>query len=680
MVAGPFAAQGGLALNGVNQYVTFGRASNLGSSVFTLETWFNWTGGGVAAHTSKYGLTAIPLIAKLSSEVDGDNRDGNYFLGIRPQDGVLAADLEEGANGASPGANHPVTGTTPLSANSWHHAAVTYDGTNWMLFLDGNLETNRFVRQPPRWDTIQHAALGSSLNSTGTPQGYFAGTLDEVRIWNYARSPAQIAANKNAQIPSATGLLGRWSLEETNGLIAHDTSGSGANGTLVNNPRWMPNVRAAANVVTPIKLTAIDPDRTAAIRQSESKRVPAVFRFDPRVADQMERSLLASLQNTNIASPLGTNTPPTWKDGRPNARVQTELIAKLREVMARYICSDVLSNEANVGPPNVRLYTAGSNKAAPDPDTLQAQSLSCPRTKLWALEKARDDLRHRFPGGEEAVGRYLAGFVKENCIFDAELTRRSRVRHAESFFAADHYEPGQAIVKKGQIIDNRAKAALDELKTQTASDERKAQLVAAKLKAENALKDFEQRAAQSEFKSQVFSQQNRWLLGGLIAVAVTSSIAIWQLARSKRGQTMLPIQRRGDKPLAEPPSNAGDTAGWRERALSAEKRTAQTSAVIRAGLLPHLAQWVKQNLVRRLVAERSHLLSTQEKAELEVAELEARLANVHAPLEQRLQRYRERIDELERELAVRGEENRELIQAKIELTRKRLEAENERVL
>ena len=54
------------------------------------------------------------------------------------------------------------------------------------------------------------------------------------------------------------------------------------------------------------------------------------------------------------------------------------------------------------------------------------------------------------------------------------------------------------------------------------------------------------------------------------------------------------------------------------------------------------------------------------------------LANLHAPTEQRLKLYRQRIDELERELAARGEENRELIQAKIELTRKRLAAEQDR--
>ena len=116
---------------------------------------------------------------------------------------------------------------------------------------------------------------------------------------------------------------------------------------------------------------------------------------------------------------------------------------------------------------------------------------------------------------------------------------------------------------------------------------------------------------------------------------------------------------------------------WKERALIAERQAAQSSAVIRAGLLPHLAQWFKHKLVRGLLTQRSRLIHTQENAELELVELEARLAKLHAPMEQRLSCYRERIAELERELAAKGQENREIIQAKIALTRKRLEAEQE---
>jgi len=127
------AVKSGLLFDGTSQYVTFGPATNLGCASFTLETWFNWSGGGVPANTGNGGGSAIPLISKLSAEADGDARDGNYFLGIRP-DGFLLADMEEGAAGAAPGLNHPITGVTAITPHAWHHAAVTYDQTNWVLY------------------------------------------------------------------------------------------------------------------------------------------------------------------------------------------------------------------------------------------------------------------------------------------------------------------------------------------------------------------------------------------------------------------------------------------------------------------------------------------------------------------------------------------------------------------
>ena len=106
---------------------------------------------------------------------------------------MLAADFEEGADGRIPGANHPISGTTPIVMGTWYHAAVTYDGTTLRLYLNGVQDgLPVVVGQPPRFDSIQHAALGTALTSTGAPAGFFAGSLDETRIWNYARSAAQI--------------------------------------------------------------------------------------------------------------------------------------------------------------------------------------------------------------------------------------------------------------------------------------------------------------------------------------------------------------------------------------------------------------------------------------------------------------------------------------------------------
>lgn len=234
----PGSNSGGLAFDGVNDYVTFGQAAGLGTRTFTLEAWVYWTGRGVPVSTGSGGVNALPVIAKLVGEGDGGVQDGNYLLGIDPATQRMAADFEEGSTGTSPGLNHRVYGVTPITANFWHHLAATYDGTNWQLYLDGSLETTLFVGQPPRWDSVQHAALGSTLNSQGAPAGYFSGILDEMRIWNYARTGPELASNRFVEVVSAPGLLGRWGLNETNGIVAQDSSGNGNHGTLMNGPVW----------------------------------------------------------------------------------------------------------------------------------------------------------------------------------------------------------------------------------------------------------------------------------------------------------------------------------------------------------------------------------------------------------------------------------------------------------
>ena len=229
------AGVGGLNFDGVNDYVTFGPSTALGLSTFTIETWFKRTGPGSVADTGTGGLLAIPLVTKGRGEVDAnDNRDMNYFLGITTNNNVLCADFE----GFDNGTNWPVVGVTPITTGVWYHAAATYDGASWSLYLNGVLETNVFVGQTPRYDSIQHAGLGTAMNSTGTPQGFFQGVLDEVRLWDYARTASQVQSNMNYAIPSAVGLVGRWGLDEASGLSATNTGSSGVDGALANGPIW----------------------------------------------------------------------------------------------------------------------------------------------------------------------------------------------------------------------------------------------------------------------------------------------------------------------------------------------------------------------------------------------------------------------------------------------------------
>ena len=116
---------------------------------------------------------------------------------------MLVADFEDTINGA----NHPVLGVTTLADGVWYHAAATYDGTTWRLYLNGVLETQLVVGSfTPRFDSIQHAALATAMNSAGNAGGAFLGALDEVRIWNVARSAVDIQSTMAGPLPTAPGL------------------------------------------------------------------------------------------------------------------------------------------------------------------------------------------------------------------------------------------------------------------------------------------------------------------------------------------------------------------------------------------------------------------------------------------------------------------------------------------
>jgi hypothetical protein len=172
---------------------------------FTIEAWLRRDGVGKRFSSGKGGLHLVPIAAKGLGEGDGSNIDCNYAFGLWGD--VLGADFEDMATGA----NHPVVGTTAIEPGIWHHVAVTFDGSALRLYLDGKPMTTA----TPRADSIHPFSLGSAIKSDGSAHGFLAGALDEVRVWRYARTRAEIAGSMFKTISVGDGLVARWSLDDT---------------------------------------------------------------------------------------------------------------------------------------------------------------------------------------------------------------------------------------------------------------------------------------------------------------------------------------------------------------------------------------------------------------------------------------------------------------------------------
>ncbi|MBI1923618.1 leucine-rich repeat domain-containing protein [Candidatus Poribacteria bacterium] len=130
-----------------------------------------------------------------------------------------------------------ITEPDTFQLKKWHHIAGVYDGTTSIIYVDGK-------------PVVQGSATGSSDlvdatirigSETYGGSQFWYGLLDEVRVWNVARTQADIQSTMNTTLHGdEPGLVGYWNFDDG---TARDRSPNGNHGTLVGDAGIMPLVR-----------------------------------------------------------------------------------------------------------------------------------------------------------------------------------------------------------------------------------------------------------------------------------------------------------------------------------------------------------------------------------------------------------------------------------------------------
>ncbi len=179
-----------LDFDGINDFVRQSNPMNLpiGSAPRTVELWFKTDQDLVNDTESaliQYGSGGASQLFGLITSLNAPGR--LYFWG-------QANDL---------------AGTTILLPDTWYHGAVTYDGTDVKLYLNGNLESS------------SAKTLNTVLNGEGLTIGrrnggsMWDGQIDEVRIWDFARSQMDIQNDLfSTLIGNEPGLVSYYRFDE----------------------------------------------------------------------------------------------------------------------------------------------------------------------------------------------------------------------------------------------------------------------------------------------------------------------------------------------------------------------------------------------------------------------------------------------------------------------------------
>ncbi len=215
-----------LALDGGTGYARASHDPKLNTlGDWTIEAWFK------DESTSGYNHDRSYIVIKGATDTDGE---ANYLMYMEWN--TLVA-------GVRTNWNNLVVSTSLLgtSYNAWHHAAATLVASTRVLtlYLDGvQVAQTTIAALSPTG-----SSYGIHFGRNGSAGGGWRGKIDDVRVWNVARTGAQIAAGFRSELSGTPGgLVGNWKFDEGSGTIAADTTPNPMNATLFGAATWSADV------------------------------------------------------------------------------------------------------------------------------------------------------------------------------------------------------------------------------------------------------------------------------------------------------------------------------------------------------------------------------------------------------------------------------------------------------
>ena len=210
-----------LDFDGSNDYVSISSSSSLQiSNNITLEAWIkldNTSGSKVVVLSADGGAAAnTSFILRIPSA-------GNVF---RFSCGGGSGTDFDGEGSVSETVDSPT-----ISSGIWYHVAGVRNGTSLTLYLNGKSVAT---------ESISNNSLHTHSSSLGigyfpSYAQYFDGQIDEVRIWNDARSQAEIKANMYKELSgSESNLVAYYNFNDGSGTTLTDLTSNSNDGTMNN--------------------------------------------------------------------------------------------------------------------------------------------------------------------------------------------------------------------------------------------------------------------------------------------------------------------------------------------------------------------------------------------------------------------------------------------------------------